>query len=218
MKQNDSEPERSISSSENKTFFEYINTLKTSSRNWFTRRAHGRNAQRWLALLSFSEASFFPFPPDLLLIPILLASASRWVYYAFLTTLFSVLGGVAGYFIGAFFFEMIGTPVILFYGLEMEMIRVGEFFETNAFFAIFAAAFTPIPYKVFTLGAGFFSINFLVFIFASILGRGMRFFAISYAVSLFGDKIGNFVFKYFNILSLIVILWLFVFLFLMKIF
>jgi len=181
--------------------------LKTESRDWFVARAHGPHAKAWLWFLSFSEASILPIPPDILLVAILLAGASRWLYYALITTVASTLGGAFGYLVGSVLFETIGKFIISFYGLESEMLYIAKLFADNAFLAIFSAAFTPIPYKIFTVSAGFFSVDFWTFLLASIIGRGMRFFAIGYITKLWGKQLGRFIFKYFNILSLVIILW-----------
>jgi membrane protein YqaA with SNARE-associated domain len=186
--------------------FRFLYNTKEKIRSWAVRHAEGPHAKSWLSALSFSEASFFPIPPDVLLIAILLANKARqWFYLSFLTTLFSVLGGILGYSIGFFFFDAFGEAVISFYGLEEQFIYLKSIFDETAFWAIFAAAFTPIPYKIFTITAGLFSINFLVFIAASILGRGIRFFVIGFVLKLYGEKIADVLYKYFNIFSLIVL-------------
>ena len=164
----------------------------------------GPNAGRWLFLISFAESSFFPIPPDLLLMPIVARLRSKWRYYAAITTIASVVGGIFGYLIGALFFNFVGTLLVKTYHLEKELEQVSMLFQQNAFWAIFTAAFTPIPYKIFTIAGGLFRIDSLTFIIASILGRGMRFFAVAYLMKLFGGHIGKLAFKYFNLLTLVV--------------
>ena len=178
--------------------------IKHKMRDWVVKHAEGPHSKTWLATVSFAEASFFPIPPDILLIAILLIKKRRWFFYAFFTTVFSVLGGVFGYVIGAFFFDTVGESLVSIYHLEHEMLVVGEYFSNNAFVAIFLAAFTPIPFKVFTITAGVFKIKILVLIVASILGRGTRFFIISYMLRKYGKHIEGFIYKYFNIFSLVV--------------
>lgn len=173
-------------------------------RDWTLRHARGPHARFWLAALSFSEASFFPIPPDILLIAILLTNGARWIKYSLITTLSSIAGGAFGYVIGVFFFAVIGEPLITFYHLEESMKYVQGLFSENAFTVILLAAFTPIPFKVFTIAAGLCHIDFFVFIAASLLGRGTRFFAIGYLLRRFGDKISALLFKYFNLFSLVV--------------
>ncbi|MBI5401197.1 MAG: DedA family protein [Candidatus Yonathbacteria bacterium] len=180
-----------------------LKTLKDALREWTVRHAEGKNAKWWLFALSFAESSFFPIPPDILLATILMTrERSRAFFYAMMTTVGSVLGGVFGYAIGYFFFQTVGVWVVATYHLEAEMQTVHALFVNNAFFAIFVAAFTPIPYKVFTIAAGLFNIGLPVFIIASILGRGGRFFAVAFAMRMFGAHIAYLAYKYFNIISL----------------
>jgi membrane protein YqaA with SNARE-associated domain len=183
----------------------FIENYKKTTANWVTEFAQKKRARVWLAFFAFAESSFFPIPTDLFLIALLLANRTRWFFDAFITTTFSVLGGLAGYLIGAFFFLALAEPLIVFYGLEADFQSLATLFADNAFLAIFAAAFTPIPYKVFTIGAGFFSVNVIIFIFASFLGRGMRFFAVAYIAQRWGEQFRYLIFKYFNIVSLIVL-------------
>ncbi len=185
-------------------FLNFLNNTKNRIRDWSVQHAEGPHAKSWLSALSFSEASFFPIPPDILLIAILLANKARkWIYLSFLTTSFSVLGGILGYGIGFFFFDMFGEAVISFYGMESSFTYLKNVFDSAAFWTIFAAAFTPIPYKIFTITAGLFNINFLIFLGASILGRGVRFFTIGFILKLYGKKIATVLYKYFNIFSLV---------------
>ena len=156
----------------------WLTKKRDQMRDWVLRHAEGPRARLWLAAFSFTEASFFPIPPDILLIAILLTNGTHWVKYSLITTLSSVAGAVFGYIIGVFFFAVIGEPLIAFYNLQESMAHVGKLFADNAFITILLAAFTPIPFKVFTIAAGLFHIDFFVFIIASLLGRGTRFFAI----------------------------------------
>ncbi len=181
-----------------------LQTMKDFLVAWTTRHAEGRNAKWWLFGISFAESSFFPIPPDVLLVAILMTRGRvRAFYYASITTLGSVLGGLFGYAIGYFFFQTVGVWVVSTYGLETQMITVQKHFVANAFFAIFVAAFTPIPYKVFTIAAGLFGVSIPVFIIASVLGRGMRFFAVAAIMRYFGGHIARAFYRYFNILSLL---------------
>ena len=166
-------------------------------------KVRGKNALRWLGFLSFAESSFFPIPPDFLLMPMTLAEPTRWRKYATVTTVTSVLGGLAGYAIGALLWGAIGVRLVSVYHLENELITVGHYFNGNAFWTIFTAAFTPIPYKLFTIAGGLFHINVPIFVVASFLGRGMRFYVVSYLMKVFGARFGDLAFKYFNILSAI---------------
>lgn len=184
-----------------------LKTIKEALREWTVRHAEGRNAKWWLFGLAFAESSFFPIPPDVLLGAILMTRERvRAFFYAMITTVGSVLGGFFGYAIGYFFFQTIGVWIVSTYHLEAQMETVRTLFIDNAFFAIFVAAFTPIPYKVFTIAAGLFSINLPVFVVASILGRGGRFFAVAGVMRFFGGHIARIVYRYFNLVSLIVAL------------
>ena len=179
---------------------EKINEYKGRVKEWVINNADTKAVQAGLAVVSFTESSFFLVPPDLLLIPIILVNKGRrWIYYVSLTTITSVLGGALGYLIGLYFFDTFGEMIVRALGLEKELIYVGELFRDNAFWAIFTAAFTPIPYKIFTIGAGLFKIDFFVFIIASIIGRGMRFFLVGYITATFGERATELVLEYFSI-------------------
>jgi membrane protein YqaA with SNARE-associated domain len=181
----------------------YLKVRIDKIKNYLMRNVSGPNAKWWLFAISFSESSFFPIPPDFYLIPVVARNRDKWLFFALITTIASVLGGLFGYLIGAVFFETVGKWLISLYHLEKEIETVALFFNQNAFLSIFTAAFTPIPYKVFTISAGLFSLNLFIFTIASILGRGMRFFAVAYIMKLFGEKINNVVIKYFNIATAI---------------
>lgn len=181
-----------------------IQTLRDSLVSWTVRHAEGKYAKRWLFGVAFAESSFFPIPPDVLLVAILATKERiRAVYYATITTVGSVLGGLVGYAIGYFFFQTVGTWLVSTYHLESQMLVVQKLFADNAFFAIFTAAFTPIPYKLFTISAGLFAINIPVFIIASILGRGMRFFAVALVMKYLSEHVIRIFYKYFNIATLV---------------
>lgn len=172
----------------------------------------------WLSFFSFAESSFFPIPPDFFLIAIIGArQQKRWAYYSFLTALWSVIGGAFGYAIGLLLFDSAGQFLISTYGLEQYILTIKELFDQNAFWAIFISGFTPIPYKIFTISAGFFNINFFTFIIASIISRSMRFFMVGYIMKVFGKEMGDFVFKYFNILTFVLAIGIVVFIVAIKI-
>lgn len=154
-----------------------------------------------LFVLAFVESSFFPIPPDVLLIAMAMAAPKRSLRFALICTAGSVLGGCFGYAIGSTCFELIGQPVIRFYHVETEFARVSAGFQKNAFLLIFTAAFTPIPYKVFTIAGGVCHIGIPVLLAGSALGRGMRFFAVAGLFMFFGAPIKRFIDKYFNLLT-----------------
>ncbi|OIP65328.1 MAG: cytochrome B [Candidatus Yonathbacteria bacterium CG_4_9_14_0_2_um_filter_43_16] len=184
-----------------------LQTLKDSLSTWAVRHTEGKNAKWWLFGMSFAESSFFPVPPDVLLVAILMTKErARAFYYATITTAGSVLGGLLGYAIGYFLFQTVGVWLVDIYHLETEMITVQKLFANNAFFAIFVAAFTPIPYKVFTIAGGLFGISVPTLIIASILGRGGRFFAVATVMKYFGGHIARVFYEYFNLISFAVVI------------
>jgi membrane protein YqaA with SNARE-associated domain len=155
-----------------------------------------------LFLLSFSESSFFPVPPDVLLIALAISIPKKSFKFAMICTVGSVLGGVLGYGIGLYGYEMVGKPIVDFYhGQEiMNMIKLQ--YEQHGFVGILIAAITPIPYKVFTIASGVFEFDFFSFLTASIIGRSTRFFIVAGLIWKFGPSIKNFIDKYFNILCI----------------
>jgi membrane protein YqaA with SNARE-associated domain len=159
-----------------------------------------------LIILAFSESSFFPVPPDVLLIALAISIPGRSIYYAAITSLSSVIGGIFGYYIGIALMEMIGWKIISLYHAEELFTQLFELFREYNFWAVLTAAITPIPYKVFTISAGAAQADFVTFIIASILGRSIRFFAVGTMIYLFGARIKGFVDKYFNMVSIIFIL------------
>ena len=182
----------------------FLYNIKIKIRDYAVKISEGKYAKRWLAFFAFAEASFFPIPPDVFLIAILASNhGCRWKRYALITSIWSVIGGLAGYAIGMFLYDSIGIFLINLYGLEQYIAIVKAYFVNNAFLAMFIAGFSPIPYKIFTLSAGFFGINIMIFLLASIISRSMRFFAVAYIMKVFGREIGSFVFKYFNLLTLV---------------
>ncbi len=172
--------------------------LTEKIKNWLIENSDTRMARVTLGVISFAESSFFPIPPDIFLAPMVVAKPTKWLKYASIVTIFSVVGGLFGYLIGLVLFHSVAEPLINFYHWQDEVARVGEMFANNSFVAIFVAAFTPIPYKVFTIAAGIFRINIFIFIVASILGRGIRFFILAGLMKFIGEKYGNQIFKYFN--------------------
>ena len=173
--------------------------------NWTIHWAKTPRAPAALFAVAFIESSFFPVPPDVLLIAMVIADRAKWFRYALICAIGSVLGALLGYFIGWGLFETLGKWIVSFYHLEKQFDVVGRMYADNAFMAIFTAAFTPIPYKVFTIAAGLFKISVLVLVFASILGRAGRFFLVAGLLRVFGKKISGFIEKYFDLLSILFI-------------
>lgn len=154
-----------------------------------------------LFLLAFCESSFFPIPPDVLLIALAVAIPKKSFKYALVCSAGSVLGGCLGYLIGWQFMAGIGEKIIAFYGLTQKIEYIKDLYINYDAWAIGIAGFTPIPYKVFTISAGAFNINFPVFIIASTISRSARFFLVGSLIYIFGPRIQTFIDKYFNILA-----------------
>lgn len=161
---------------------------------WVEKYAEHRHATKALSIVAFTESSFFPIPP-FVLIAGMLANEKKpsWVRLAIIGTLSSVAGGAFGYFIGKFFYGYVGAPLVAWYGVEAEVAHLGSIFKDHVFLTIMLASVSPLPYKVFTLSAGLFSVNFWMFMFASLLGRGVRFLTVSYLANRYGIRAKQFV-------------------------
>lgn len=161
-----------------------------------------------LGVLAFAEASFFPVPPDVLLMALALAMPKKSYRFALVATIGSIAGGALGYTIGWGLWDTVG-PYFYQYvpGVSVEGFdQVGGLFDLYDFWIIFAAGFTPIPYKIFTIAAGVFSVNFPVFMVASLVGRSLRFFLVAMLFYYFGKPARSFIEKYFNLLSIILLI------------
>jgi membrane protein YqaA with SNARE-associated domain len=163
-----------------------------------------RRAPALLATLSFTESSFFPVPPDVMLMPMCLARPKKSWSYAAICTLFSVLGGMAGYLIGKLAFAWI-EPWLMESHYAGTFTSAVEAFETWGFWYILLAGFTPIPYKVFTISAGVVGMPWLAFIGGSVVGRGGRFFLVATLIRLGGEKLAAHLRKYIDLIGLVVI-------------
>lgn len=146
------------------------------------------HAERYLAGVSFAESSFFPVPPDVLLAPMTLAQPARWWRFALVTTLASVLGGLAGYLIGRLALDAV-TPLLQSAGYWDEFLTAKSWFDRYGFWAVFIAGFTPIPYKVFTIAAGAVHMALLPFVLGSAVGRAGRFFLVAGLVRWGGPRV-----------------------------
>jgi len=154
-----------------------------------------------LFLLAFCESSFFPIPPDILLIALAVSIPKKSFKYALICSIGSVLGGCFGYLIGWKFMALIGNHIVELYGLSPKVEYIEILYNKYDAWAVGIAGFTPIPYKVFTISAGVFHINFVVFVTASFVSRSARFFLVGWLIYTFGPKIRTFIDKYFNILA-----------------
>ena len=173
-----------------------------------------KSSKYYLALVSFVESSFFPIPPDVMVIPMVISKKNDFIKIFLIATIFSVLGGVFGYFIGTFFFE-IGAQIMNFYGYEDKLINIkNNLINSESFYAwlgiLFLAGFTPLPYKVFTIASGLIGFNILIFILISLISRGLRFFIVSYLSYKFGDIFTKFMdkhgSKWFTIIGVLIVI------------
>jgi membrane protein YqaA with SNARE-associated domain len=195
--------------SETKTKFNPVRKLY----DWVLSWADKPSAQFALFILAFTESSFFPVPPDILLIPLVLGFRKKWFRLALIVTIGSSLGGLFGYFIGHvlwwqggyphysglahFFFKSIpGFSETMFESMKVK-------YDLYGFWIVFTAGFTPIPYKIFTISSGAFDLNFVTFMIASVISRGARFFLVAFLIHKFGEPIKKFIDKYFNWLALL---------------
>ncbi len=170
---------------------------------WVLHWAYTPYAVWALILTAFSESSFFPIAPDTLLIPMSLSRPKKAWWYATLSSVFSVLGGALGYAIGLWFMDAVGIKLLRLYGAMEQFERIASLYNQYSGLAVATAGFTPIPYKVFTIAAGACRINFVVFVVASALSRGARFFIEAALMALFGEKAKALIDKHFNLLTLI---------------
>jgi len=171
--------------------------------DWVLRWADSPYGPLALFVLAFVEASFFFVPPDVLLIALCVGESRRSLYFAAICTVGSVVGGVFGYVIGYQLFELIGRPIIEFYDASQAFQRVGDLYRANLVLALGTAGFTPIPYKVFTIAAGAFSVAFLPFVLISTVSRGARFFLVASLIRVWGPQIRSFIDRYFNVLTVV---------------
>ena len=160
------------------------------------RMAKDSRAPLYLSLLSFFESFIVPFPPpDVMLAPMSLARPPKALYFASLTLIASLLGGVVGYLIGVFLFEQ-AQPFIVAWGYQAAFETATRWFDQWGFWAVLVAGFSPVPYKIFTISAGALGLSFIPFIMASLIGRGMRFFLVAWCLATFGPAIEHKLIRY----------------------
>ncbi len=169
--------------------------------DWTMRQAAGKHALPALAVVSFAESSFFPIPPDVMLIPMVLARPERAWLIATVCTVASVLGGVLGYAIGYFLFATLGQMIIDFYHMQSGFDTYREMFGEYGLWIILIKGLTPIPYKLITIASGVFKFNFMIFMLASLVTRGLRFFAVSALLWKYGAPIREFIDKRLSVLG-----------------
>ena len=179
--------------------------------DWVLSWAEKPSARLALFILAFAESSFFPVPPDILLIPLVLGARKKWFNLALTVTIASALGGAFGYLIGYFLWwsaPQVPSGLAVFFFKNIPGFSEAVFWKMQAqyfeygFWIVFTAGFTPIPYKIFTISSGAFNLNFITFMIASIISRGARFFLLAFLIYRFGEPIKKFIDKYFNWLAL----------------
>jgi membrane protein YqaA with SNARE-associated domain len=154
-----------------------------------------------LFLLAFAESSFFPIPPDVLLIALCVGAARKSFRFAAVCSVGSVLGGMLGYSIGYWGYDVIGEPIVKFYHGEAVMQKIQGWYDAYGFWGTLAAAVTPIPYKVFTIASGVFKFPFVPFLLASVIGRSFRFFLVGGVIYIYGPSVKAIIEKYFDWLA-----------------
>jgi membrane protein YqaA with SNARE-associated domain len=174
--------------------------------DWVFALARHRHANWALVGVSFVESSVFPIPPDVLLIPMVLAERRKWAWIALSCTVASVLGAFLGYFIGAVLYDAIGRPILEFYGISDRFDDIAAWYNKWGGWGVLFAAMTPFPYKVITIFSGATGLNLAVFAIVSIVGRSARFFIISGLLYLYGDPIRGFIEKRLGLMFTIAIL------------
>ena len=173
-----------------------------------------KKSKIFLAVVSFMESSFFPIPPDVMIVPMVIAKKNDYLKIFLIATFFSTLGGVLGYFIGSYFLD-VGMSVVSFYGYEDKVVNLKDNLTKGTglyiwLATLFLAGFTPLPFKVFTITSGIIGFNLLIFFFICLISRGLRFFIVSYLSFKFGDTFNKFMLtdaaKWFTILGLFIVL------------
>ena len=197
--------------------------FKTLYKKCLSLAAH-KSSNFFLGVVSFVESSFFPIPPDVMIIPMVIAKKKNYLKIFLIASIFSVLGGIFGYMIGAIFLDT-AMNIIEFYGYEKKVVSIkNNLSQGEGFLAwlsiLFLAGFTPLPYKAFTIASGLIGFNILIFIIVSLISRSLRFFLISYLSYKFGDLFSEFMekhgSKWFTILGLLIILIFFIILIILK--
>jgi len=178
--------------------------------DWVLSWAHSPFGERALFVLALAESSFFPVPPDVLLIALVLGKRETWLRLAILCSIASVIGGLAGYAIGHFLWysgDSYSSIALFFFnnipGFTIESFNaVSKLYDVYSFWIVFTAGFTPIPYKIITITAGVANINVSIFVVASVISRSLRFFLVAWLIFKFGESINAFINKWFNVLSI----------------
>lgn len=171
--------------------------------DWTLIKSQHPRAPWFLSFISFIESSFFPIPPDIILIPMIIAKRNKAFFYALICTISSVLGGVFGYLIGFYLYNNVGSIIINYYNLSSQFYLFEQYYIKYGIWIVLGAGFTPFPFKFITIASGVFGLNFFLFFIVSILARGLRFYLIAILLRIFGRTIENMINKYFNFLATI---------------
>ena len=177
--------------------------------DWTMGLAGHRHAIWWLALVSFVESSIFPIPPDVMLIPMILAAPTQAFRIALVCTVSSVVGGMVGYGIGYFLFETVGSPILDLYGYGAKFAEFSDSYNEWGAWIVFTAGVTPFPYKVITIASGVTQLDLAVFTVASVLARGLRFFVVAALLWKFGPPIREFIERHLGKLTILFVILLF---------
>lgn len=181
----------------------YFNRMVRKVYDWMLAMSASPNAMWFLALVAFAESSFFPIPPDIMLIPMVLAMPAKAWRIAAVATVSSVLGGYFGYGIGVFFFDLIAKPILSFYGYMQQFDVFKDYYHQLGAWIVFGAGITPFPYKVITIASGVVHLDLVTFTIASVIARGMRFYLVAWLLKKYGAPMKIFIEKHLGMLSIL---------------
>ena len=176
-------------------FSDCFHALVKATYDYMLNLASRRNAMYFLFAVAFIESSFFPIPPDVMLIPMVLAAPAKAWRIAGIATAASVLGGAFGYAIGVFFFDLIARPILTFYGYMHQFDVFKDYYHEWGAWIVFGAGITPFPYKVITIASGVVHLDFAVFMLASVVARGMRFYLVAWLLKKYGEPMKDYIEK-----------------------
>ena len=187
-------------------FSDCFHALVKATYDYMLNLASRRNAMYFLFAVAFIESSFFPIPPDVMLIPMVLAAPTKAWRIAGIATIASVLGGAFGYAIGVFFFDLIARPILTFYGYMHQFDVFKDYYHEWGAWIVFGAGITPFPYQVITIASGGVHLDFAVFMLASVVARGMRFYLVAWLLKKYGEPMKDYIEKNLGMLSVLFLL------------
>lgn len=187
-------------------FSDCFHALVKATYDYMLNLASRRNAMYFLFAVAFIESSFFPIPPDVMLIPMVLAAPAKAWRIAGIATIASVLGGAFGYAIGVFFFDLIARPILTFYGYMHQFDVFKDYYHEWGAWIVFGAGITPFPYKVITIASGVVHLDFAVFMLTSVVARGMRFYLVAWLLKKYGEPMKDYIEKNLGMLSVLFLL------------